>query len=690
MPAAAFGVPAPVDLLWSAVISCRKRASGQAAPRPSSRHSCAGSTVSTLPSARWARILAMMASTGKHPHGGTPNIPGYQIGAVLGRGGMGVVYRAQQHRLHRTVAIKVMRADLDDEGASLQRFLREADAVARISHPNVIPIYDIGNIDGLFYMVFPYIDGGDIVDWLDKHGAMPEAKALQVLCGCLEGVQAILEAGLIHRDIKPGNIFYDGKRPVIGDFGLVRVAKKGSEGLTRDGSGIGTPAYMAPEQIRDAAKVDIRADLYALGASLYTMVTDEVPYSGESPYAITHLVLSADPPPDPRRVVAGLSDPMVAIIRTAMCKDLRLRYQSPAAMRQDVDAALHGRPLVHAAGGSGQLRDLPVENISVPVSVGEIAGRGHGAWSLPILSKRMVTIIVLVLLAIYLHSLSGMLDMNLERFNPPWANSDQAHRDALGHWTRLQVGTHNLRFRYIRIPPADSRVLLGSASDEIGFRPHESQRVAQLIDDYWLAEVEVSQGLWQEVMDDNPSRHQDPDKPVDSVGFDEVQIFLQRLNKRIPGLEARLPTEDEWEYACRAGSKQAFGQAATAGDPSWQEVAVMAPPELVTAWSAWQNGEQSEDAVWEVVESSDSGIGPRAVRGSRPANAFGLYDMHGNVAEWCRGDFAPSDPRGVVRGGSWWHPPRRCRAAARQAQDRSLGDERTGFRIAVPITRPTS
>ena len=185
-----------------------------------------------------------------------------------------------QIALNRTVALKVLKPAVASEPEFRERFLRESAAAAKVAHPNVVQIFDAGEAAGHLFMTFQKIDGGDLADLIKAKGSISEYKSLSIMKECLLGLQAIGQAGLVHRDIKPSNIFMEqGRRPIIGDLGLARQAS-GDDRMTMTGAAMGTPSYMSPEHIQGVSDIDIRTDLYALGSTLYKMVTGEEPSRG--------------------------------------------------------------------------------------------------------------------------------------------------------------------------------------------------------------------------------------------------------------------------------------------------------------------------------------------------------------------------------------------------------------------------
>jgi tRNA A-37 threonylcarbamoyl transferase component Bud32 len=278
------------------------------------------------------------------PAGDDPFAPGREIGAYrierqLGAGGMGVVLLAEHALLRRKAALKAMRPELAADRAWVERFLREARAAAAVSHQGLVAIHDAGESAGRTWLAFEFVSGGDLDARLAADGPLPPRRALAMIAACAEALQALHEAGLVHRDIKPHNIFLDARgRPKLGDFGLARDAG-GADRMTMTGTGMGTPAYMAPEQANGDPHIDIRADIHALGGTLYTMLTRRTPFQGATPWAVVNAVLN-DPPPDPRQVRPDVPAEVAGIIARAMAKRREDRFPDPAALAAACRAAL--------------------------------------------------------------------------------------------------------------------------------------------------------------------------------------------------------------------------------------------------------------------------------------------------------------------------------------------------------------
>jgi len=255
----------------------------------------------------------------------------YRIESQLGAGGMGVVYRATQVALARVVALKVMRPELGRKADFRERFLREARAAAAIHHPNVVTIHDAGDHDGTLYMAFEFVSGGDLAGLLRRRSPLPLHEAVRLVADCAEGLAALHRAGLVHRDIKPHNIFLDeNARAKLGDLGLAR-REGGEDRMTMTGQGLGTPAYMAPEQAAGISDIDIRADLYALGGTLFTLLTGRPPFDGPTPWAVVDQVLH-HPPPDPAMLNPAIGPELRTVVQRLMAKSRDDRFADPQAL----------------------------------------------------------------------------------------------------------------------------------------------------------------------------------------------------------------------------------------------------------------------------------------------------------------------------------------------------------------------
>jgi streptogramin lyase len=263
---------------------------------------------------------------------------GYRIEALIGRGGMGVVYRARDARLNRNVALKLIAPELASDERFRGRFLAESELAASLEHPNVIPIHAAGEVEGQLVIAMRYVEGSDLKSVLHREGALSPRRALAVCAQVGDALDAASERGLVHRDVKPSNVLLDEKeRAYLADFGLTRRLTE-QDPLAGPAYSVGTPAYVAPEQLQGDA-VDGRADVYSLGCVLYECLTGHTPYPKESELAILWAHLS-EPQPRPSKQMAGLPEPIDAVIEKALAKDPADRYSSCSALVEAAADAL--------------------------------------------------------------------------------------------------------------------------------------------------------------------------------------------------------------------------------------------------------------------------------------------------------------------------------------------------------------
>jgi serine/threonine-protein kinase len=265
----------------------------------------------------------------------------YQIMEEVGRGGMASVYRAYQSSLNRYVAIKVLPPQLAYDEEFVQRFLREAQAAASLSHPNIVVVHDVGEQGGLYYIVMEFLEGQTLKDLIQREGALSPVRAARILEQVAAALDYAHQRGFVHRDIKPANIFVGpDDRVKLTDFGIAKAVSE-AEQLTRTGMLVGTPEYMSPEQAA-GTPIDHRTDLYALGVVLYQMMTGQVPHRGTTPHSILHAIIY-DPPPLPRQLNAAVPPAIEQVILKALAKQPGDRYQRGVDMAAALRAALAGR-----------------------------------------------------------------------------------------------------------------------------------------------------------------------------------------------------------------------------------------------------------------------------------------------------------------------------------------------------------
>jgi eukaryotic-like serine/threonine-protein kinase len=298
----------------------------------------------------------------------------YEVGRLLGTGGMAEVYEGRDRLLARRVAIKVLLGELGQDPSFLARFKREAQAAASLSHPNVVAVYDTGVQDSTHFIVMEYVEGRTLRDLLRIGGPPPPERAALIAADVCNALAAAHARGLIHRDVKPANVMLtpDGTVKVM-DFGIARATS--SDTITQTHAVIGTAQYISPEQV-EGREVDARSDLYSLGCLLYEMLTGRVPFAGESPVSIAYRHVREDPVP-PRRINPRIPPALEAITLRAMAKHPANRYQTAAELRADLERALAGRPLAAAPAPVGGFDGpAPVTQAMPPLPYGYQPG-GH-------------------------------------------------------------------------------------------------------------------------------------------------------------------------------------------------------------------------------------------------------------------------------------------------------------------------
>jgi len=378
-----------------------------------------------------------------------PHFPHLELLECMGRGGMGVVYKARQPRLNRLVALKILAREKEKDQRFAERFTREAQALARLSHPNIVTVYDFGEAAGLYYLLMEYVDGMNLRQLLQTRKLAPE-EALTIVPSICEALQYAHQEGIVHRDIKPENILLDKQgRVKIADFGIAKLLGEGGAAvsLTGEQQVVGTPHYMAPEQVERPAVVDHRADIYSLGVVFYEMLTGELPLGKFAP---------------PSRKVQ-MDVRLDEVVLHALEKEPERRYQQASQVKTDVETIAKSEVRSAAAGRQGAAPAPPPVAVSPAAdALRQVKGPGTGLvvtgilnWiTIPLISlitwyaanlrrSEAVAMLLVPVLALVLSSIMFAAGLTMKRLQAYWlaiAGSILAILTAPGNLIGLPIG----------------------------------------------------------------------------------------------------------------------------------------------------------------------------------------------------------------------------------------------------------
>ncbi len=602
----------------------------------------------------------------------------YEALQILGKGGFGVVFRAFDEVLQRVVAVKVLAARIAATSPARKRFLREARSSAKVRHENVVQVYAVEELP-LPYLVMEFIPGETLQQRITRTGPLETAEVARIGRQIAEGLAAAHDTGLIHRDIKPANILIEAgphERVKITDFGLARAADDAS--MTQSGMIAGTPMFMAPEQAQ-GDKLDHRADLFSLGSVLYMMCSGRAPFRATGTLAVLKRVVEDTPRPIPEiipEVPAWLCDLITKLHakkpadRIATAREVAdLLAAGPAAPRPAVMPAPEETAVLSAVRPRGRARRWAVA-AAVLLPLMALAAAGV-AWVTHAIRSRATP-------ADSIMANSEPTPIPAVKSEPPVVPAPipaVKSEPPVVPAPPTPTFKNGIGMEFVVVPKG--KAWLGGGKDTPG------DKEVVIPADFYLGTYEVTQEEWTQVMGDNPSDFSRtgegkdavkdiPDAglkrfPVEQVSWDDCQLFIERLNKREKksGWVYRLPTEVEWEYACRGGPMA--DKRDSGFDYYFAEPTNTLSPELA---------------------NFDNGLKRTCPVGSYAPNRLGLFDMHGNIGEYC--DDAEKVDDGavhrIVRGASWIANSNACKATWRFVCPPSKRIGFDGFRLArVPV-----
>ena len=659
------------------------------------------------------------------PRGAPRALGRYEIVEELGKGGMGSVYKAWDPRLEVYVAIKTLVPQLAANGDFIVRFEREARLGARLRTPHAIRVFDVGEEGLIHYIVMDYIEGESLAAVQGREGRLDEERACAACADVARALHAAHKHGVIHRDIKPANIMVDQDGTVkVADLGIAKqVRVPGADGASKDVSAttlvLGTASYMSPEQA-DGDPLDFRSDIFSLGATLYHLVCGQLPYTGNTSQKIMRRVATG-PVPDPRRANPALSEAVAGVLGRMMAKDPAQRYQTHAELIADLESCAQGRaPISHRPPlKTGQPEapktkpDQASREKAVLADAGRAKSEAEAAWSeikernfapgdtldtalkdAEVTLRSAETLFELKVLpearAAYeevitkckairaLAAEGGQPETSLkELWRAGWTAESERVRVAAAE------GDHEKEITYYVNSVGMTLALIPAGSFETEEAGREGRHAFGK--PFHVGVHAVTNGQYEKFLEDtgydgspdagvNYMRHRgdwrryastEPDYPVVAVSWKNAQKFCEWLTEK-EGVTYRLPTEAEWEYACRAGSRTEY----------------------------YWGDHVRDDCAWYKANSR----GRTHPVGQKLPNAFGLCDMSGNVWEWCRdwhqkghdaesasadSERSPESGRRVLRGGSWFFGGNFIRSASRLSGDPSSTNYAHGFRVAA-------
>lgn len=637
----------------------------------------------------------------------------YLLKKKLGRGAFGVVWLAEKQTMAGSFEFALKLAARED--IDLKALQEEvATWKAASGHPNVLPLIEADIHEDDYVIVSEYAPDGSLEKWLDDNGGRAPSvdAAVEMVIGILGGLEHLHSRKIIHRDLKPANILLQGNTPRLADFGLARVLKS-----TQSATITGTVPYMSPDALKGARTVE--TDIWSVGVIFQQLLTGQMPYPQKEQVNLMYAILSDEHQPLPD----SIPKPLREIIERALRKNPDERYQSAKEMRDAMRDA--GRSTVedktedeketkkfvqsedenntwkmtpqHPTLPSPQeekkhtqkptpLLDtipapesVPTPNVVTPAPSLQTLKKGKGVWlalgGVGLLAT--ASLLCGIVFAPWRFATSDNPPMNTERTSSNTATTNTEQTTNTNSKTRTANLLNGVKLEMVKIPSGS--FMMGSPDSEIDRRTDESPQHRVTIGyEFYMGKFEVTQEQWKAVMGNNPSNFKGCNNcPVEEVSWNDAQDFIKKLNTLNDGFTYRLPSEAEWEYACRAGTTTAFSFG-----------------ESLSSTQANFNGNYPYGNA-----AKGEYKGKTTSVGSYQPNAFGLYDMNGNVWE-CVEDIyqdsyngLPTDGRAnvsrgdsskrVLRGGSWDFYGRNLRSAYRYMYSADFRLSTNGFRVVA-------
>ena len=717
----------------------------------------------------------------------TPSLGGIPLRKKLGEGGMGAVYWGVHPRLERDVAVKVLPSHLADKNADfVRRFKREARIAAKIQSPHLVTVFDVNEESGLYYLVMECVAGASAQKFLREHvgnAQVDEATALDICIAACTGLAAAHAAGVIHRDVKPDNILIprDGasgpfqfKKAKLADLGIARVETSDNSLLTGANQAMGTPGYMSPEQCKDAATCGAQSDVFAMGATVFELLTGARPFTGTNGFAILQSTVS-DAHPNVRKIRPDISEHTAKLIDRCLAKKPDQRY-ADASILLDVliDARTAMTPVpqasrlpVYVLAAAACLAIItyiawpkpapPTEANNRVTPFGQVApfapvttftGPGKGDTTPPApdpavlaetkkkqkeaeeaaakladdqrtldaqkadlakavtqYQQNMAATEKAKQAAAAKEKADAAAKVETERLAAlEKKREDEARQKEIARLQGLKDEAERLaREKAAQVPAKEMSLdlgggvtmelvrikagsfTMGSPESELERFANEKQHRVTISNDFYMGKYAVTQEQYEAVMGTNPSyftkekggglKH-----PVEQVSWNDAMDFCKKVSAR-SGKTIVLPTEAQWEFACRAGTTTPFN---FEGQISAEKV----------NYNATYTYDGSAKGLYREKTTPVGTFAP---------NKWGLYDMHGNVYQWCWDVYMngyetlvekdpfnagkPDEAR-VLRGGSWIFFPRFCRSAFRLSLTPDDRLNYVGFRIVIPLDFP--